>query len=130
MSKRSPFDVLAKGAKTQNWWSLLIDYRTALLKLSHETLGCVVRRSGRGIGFDREEVDRLCDVSPAWLAEMVRFAFATGWRQGKLFALRRGWVDREESEIPSRTARTTRVGASRWSARSSRSWSGCASRAA
>ena len=34
----SALDVLAKGAKTKKWWSFLIDYRTALLKLSRETL--------------------------------------------------------------------------------------------
>jgi hypothetical protein len=28
---RSPFGVLARGVKTKEWWSVLTDYRTALL---------------------------------------------------------------------------------------------------
>jgi hypothetical protein len=30
---RSPFDVLARGAKTRKWWSVLLDCRTAVLEI-------------------------------------------------------------------------------------------------
>jgi integrase len=50
--------------------------------------------------FSSEEVDRLCaKPTPAWLAEMIRFAFVTGWRRGELLALRWEWVDLGEREI-------------------------------
>ena len=49
--------------------------------------------------FSSEEVDRLCSTAPSWLAEMIRFAYATGWRRGQLLALRWEWVDFEEREI-------------------------------
>ncbi len=51
-------------------------------------------------GFpDPSEPVALAENSPAWLAEMVRFAYATGWRRGELLALRWEWVDWEEREI-------------------------------
>jgi integrase len=43
--------------------------------------------------FSAEEVERLCASAPPWLVEMIRFAFATGWRRGELFSLRWEWVD-------------------------------------
>lgn len=51
-------------------------------------------------GFpDPSEPEALAKDAPLWLAEMVRFAYATGWRRGELFALRWEWVDLEENEI-------------------------------
>jgi integrase len=49
--------------------------------------------------FDAEEVERLCKKAPSWLAEMMRFAFATGWRRGELLGLRWEWIDWDEREI-------------------------------
>ncbi len=34
-----------------------------------------------------------------WLAEMVRFAYVTGWRRGELLALRWEWIDWEERQV-------------------------------
>ena len=28
---RSPFEMLARGARTKEWWSILLDYRTAVV---------------------------------------------------------------------------------------------------
>jgi integrase len=51
-------------------------------------------------GFpDPSEPEALAEKSPAWLAEMLRFAYATGWRRGELLALRWEWVDFEAGEI-------------------------------
>ncbi len=51
-------------------------------------------------GFpDPSEPELLAAHSPAWLAEMVRFAYATGWRRGELLSLRWEWVDWDEQEI-------------------------------
>jgi integrase len=51
-------------------------------------------------GFpDPSEPEALAKEAPGWLAEMIRFAYATGWRRGELFALRWEWVDWEEREI-------------------------------
>jgi integrase len=51
--------------------------------------------------FTAEEVDQLAKASGegAWLADMVRFAYATGWRRGELLGLRWEWVDLEAGEI-------------------------------
>ena len=49
--------------------------------------------------FTAEEVARLVEAAPVWLAEMIRFAYATGWRRGELLALRWEWVDGEAGEI-------------------------------
>ncbi|MGH9367961.1 MAG: tyrosine-type recombinase/integrase, partial [Thermoanaerobaculia bacterium] len=49
--------------------------------------------------YTAEEIEKLCSSSPWWLAEMIRFAFATGWRRGELLGLRWDWVDREAREV-------------------------------
>lgn len=51
--------------------------------------------------FTAEEVARLCEAAGegSWLAEMVRFSFATGWRRGELLSLRWEWVDADEREV-------------------------------
>ncbi len=51
--------------------------------------------------FTAEEVEKLLEASGegSWLAEMVRFAFATGWRRGELLSLRWEWVDGVSGEI-------------------------------
>jgi integrase len=49
--------------------------------------------------FDTDEVERLCKAAVPWLAEIVRFGFATGWRRGELLGLRWEWIDLEEGEI-------------------------------
>ncbi len=36
----SPFDVLARGAQTGKWWSILLDYRTALVSLARADGEC------------------------------------------------------------------------------------------
>jgi hypothetical protein len=37
---RSPFEVLARGARSKEWWSILLDYRSAILE-AHATSGRV-----------------------------------------------------------------------------------------
>jgi integrase len=49
--------------------------------------------------YNADEVERLVKNAEPWLGEMIRFAFATGWRRGELFGLRWEWVDLEEMEI-------------------------------
>lgn len=62
-----------------------------------ETLRERVRRGF----FTGEEVERLAEAAGpgSWLGEMVRFAFATGWRRGELLGLRWEWIDSEAGEI-------------------------------
>jgi integrase len=51
-------------------------------------------------GFpDAAEPEALAKVAPPWLAEMIRFAYATGWRRGELLSLRWEWIDFDASEI-------------------------------
>jgi len=53
--------------------------------------------------FSEEEVGKLIEAAvkanALWLAEMIRFAYATGWRRGELMGLRWEWVDSEAGEI-------------------------------
>jgi integrase len=52
--------------------------------------------------FSAEEVGRLvkaAEESSTWLAEMILFAYATGWRRGELLGLTWAMVDLDEREI-------------------------------
>lgn len=49
--------------------------------------------------FERPEMDALLPRLPPPVDDMVRFAYATGWRRGEILALRWEWVDRNEREI-------------------------------
>jgi integrase len=54
--------------------------------------------------FTKEEVERLCAEAVPWLAEAVRFAFATGWRRGEVLGLR--WDMVVEGEIRLRDSKS------------------------
>ena len=80
-------------------------------------------------GFpDPSEPEMLAEHSPAWLAEMVRFAYATGWRRGELLWRfgGNGSIGRS-GRSGCRTRRTTRGESSRSRESLPRSWSGYAS---
>jgi integrase len=49
--------------------------------------------------FERDEVDRLVAVLPEHLADLVRFAYVTGWRKGEIVGLRWEMVNTTDRTI-------------------------------
>jgi integrase len=49
--------------------------------------------------FERDEVDRLVAVLPEHLADLVRFAYVTGWRKGEIVGLRWEMVNTTDGTI-------------------------------
>ena len=43
--------------------------------------------------FTEEQMEKILDISPAWLRPMILTAYYTGMREGELLGLRREWVD-------------------------------------